>query len=82
MRQHWGKYALLGGGITAAAVGKELEDMGIRRAGKMLSNTEDAERLKKIGKTMQKGGQMSTGGGIVLGLKGQLDDERRAQKNK
>lgn len=83
MRKHWGKYAMLGGGLAGAALGKELEDMGAREAKNVLGSEEDAARLKKIGSAMQKGGHMSTGGGIVLGLKGQLDDEKRAaQKNK
>jgi hypothetical protein len=83
MKKHWGKYAMLGGGLAASAVGKELEDMGTREAKSFLGSEEDASRLKKIGSAMRKGGHMSTGGGVVLGLKGQLDDEKRAaQKNK
>jgi len=86
MKKHWGKYALLGGGLAAAALGREIEDVGSRRAAKAFANKENsedvAELTKKTGRTLQKYGYASAGGGAALGVKSEIDRERKERKKK
>lgn len=80
LKKHWGKYALLGGGLVTAAIGKEIEGSGVSRA--MKNAGEDSSRPLRIGKAMQKYGHASAGAGVALGVKKELDDEARIDKKK
>lgn len=82
LKRNWGKYALVGGGLTAAALGKEIEDLGARKLFRASTGdeAEDGIRYSRLGKSMQRYGHASTGGGIALGLKHQLDLERNDKK--
>jgi hypothetical protein len=81
LKKHWGKYALVGGGITASALGGELSSAGIRRAVKA-GDVDDMRSLKliKSGQIAQKYGNVAAGAGLALGLKGQLDNEHKLEK--
>lgn len=79
LKKHWGKYTLLGGGLAAAALGKEVEDSGVRKVAKSIMKGGDDSGVKaiKVGKTMQKYGNISTGAGAALGLRKQIEDEAK-----
>jgi hypothetical protein len=81
IKRHWGKYALLGGGLTAAALGQEAEAAGIRKA---LSggDQETATKMVSSGRLAQKYGHLAAGAGGGLGIKSQLDDESKIEKSK
>jgi hypothetical protein len=84
LKRNWGKYALVGGGLTAAALGKEIEGTGVRKLLRATTrdDVESGIHLNSLGKAMQKYGQASTGGGIALGIKDQLDSEGSKEKKK
>lgn len=81
LKKHWGKYALMGGGLTAAALGQEVEASGIRKA---LSggDQETAAQMVGSGRLAQKYGHLAAGAGGGLGIKSQLDDEAKLDKVK
>lgn len=77
LKKHWGKYALLGGGLATAALGKEIEGAGARKALKSFGgdDKETGIRIARTGSQMQKYGHIAAGAGGALGVKDQLDKE-------
>ena len=75
---------MIGGGLAAAAIGRELELGGAKKAIRSFSSDdkEAGAQTARIGRGLQKYGHISTGGGAALGVKSQLDDESKLEKDK